>query len=230
VRLQRQFVYLAVILDAYSRKVVGWALDDSLQVRLTLRALEKALAERNPAPGLVHHSDRGIQYAAQEYVEGLQKYGIVASMSRPANPWDNAVCESFMKTLKQEEIYALQYTDRAALEAGITVFLEEYYNRQRLHSALGYRTPEEFEQAGRTGNHLGATVTMSFFRHEEIYRSEEERKREPRGSDSRLAPLDESPAGYSLASCSPAELASASPTEAHLVTTNFVRRQNVSER
>ena len=231
VRLQRQFVYLAVILDAYSRKVVGWALDDSLQVRLTLRALERAWAERKPAPGLVHHSDRGIQYAAQEYVEVLQRYGIVSSMSRPANPWDNAMCESFMKTLKQEEIEAMQYADLPALQTGIAVFLDQYYNRQRLHSALGYRTPEEFELAGTNSDaNLGARFTLSFLRHEEIYRSDEEWKREPPGSDSLLHRLDESPVEYSLASCSPAELASASPTETHRVTMNLVRRSNVSER
>jgi len=231
VRLQRQFVYLAVILDAYSRKVVGWALDDSLQVRLTLRALEKALAEREPPPGLVHHSDRGVQYAAQEYVEVLQRHGIVPSMSRPANPWDNAMCESFMKTLKQEEIEAMAYLDLPALEAGIAVFLDQYYNRQRLHSALGYRTPEEFELATADSvPSLGASFTMSFSRHEEIYRSDEERKREPPGSDPLLHRLDESPAEYSLASCSPAELASASPAETHRVTINLVRRSNISER
>jgi len=146
IRLKAEFVYLAVILDGFSRKVVGWALDRTLASRLAIRALEQAIAKRQPRPGLVHHSDRGVQYASGEYIAMLEKQGMIPSMSRPANPYDNASCESFIKTLKREEIYANQYDDLEHLRANIEGFIEQYYNRQRLHSALGYRSPEEFEQ------------------------------------------------------------------------------------
>jgi transposase InsO family protein len=214
-RLAKEFVYLAVILDAFSRKVVGWALDRTLTASLPKAALEMAIAARQPAPGLVHHSDRGVQYASAKYVQVLQQHGIVPSMSRPANPYDNASCESFMKTLKQEEIYGNDYRDLEHLRMNIETFIERYYNRCRLHSALGYRPPEEFEQAlDSTVNSAGAT--MSFFRHEEIYRPDSAKALT--GSDPQTAPqtigFDESPTGYSLASCSPAELASASPVDA----------------
>lgn len=169
VRLRCEFVYLAVVLDAFSRKVVGWALEKSLAARLTIAALEQAIAERNPPPGLVHHSDRGVQYACAEYVARLRTQQMVSSMSRPANPYDNASCESFIKTLKREEIYAGEYQDLADLRAHIEIFIEQYYNRQRLHSALGYRPPEEFE---RTAKASSAAASMSFFRHGEIYRSD----------------------------------------------------------
>jgi transposase InsO family protein len=169
-RLREQFLFLAVILDAFSRRVVGWALDESLQVSLALAALRKALALRRPAPGLVHHSDRGVQYAAREYVALLLEHGIAPSMSRAGNPYDNAKCESFMKTLKQEEIYTRQYRDRADLEAHIAQFLEQYYNRQRLHSALNYRSPEQFEHSLLQPPAALPAPSMSFFRHEEIYR------------------------------------------------------------
>src|SRR5262245_1461277 len=161
IRLKAEFVYLAVILDAFSRKVVGWALDRTLANRLTRSAVEHAIAQRRPRPGLVHHSDRGLQYARGEYVAILEQYGIVPSMSRPANPYDNASCESFIKTLKREEIYANKYDDLAQLRANIEEFIEEYYKRQRLHSALGYRSPEEFEQQRERQNSAdstGATV------------------------------------------------------------------------
>jgi putative transposase len=161
IRLKAEFVYLAVILDAFSRKVVGWALDRTLANRLTASALERAITQRRPRPGLVHHSDRGLQYARGEYVALLEKYGMVPSMSRPANPYDNASCESFIKTLKREEIYANKYDNLEHLRAHIEEFIEEYYNRQRLHSALGYRSPEEFEQQSERGNSVdspGATV------------------------------------------------------------------------
>jgi putative transposase len=170
IRLREQFLYLAVILDAFSRRVVGWALDDSLQAPLALAALRRAIQLRRPAPGLVHHSDRGVQYAANEYVALLREHQMTPSMSRAGNPYDNAKCESFMKTLKQEEIYTREYGDRADLEAHIGQFLEQYYNRQRLHSALNYRSPEQFEQSLlHTSQELPA-AKMSFFRHEEIYR------------------------------------------------------------
>jgi transposase InsO family protein len=169
IRLQREFVYLAVILDAFSRRVVGWALERSLATRLVLSALERAIATRRPPPGLVHHSDRGLQYASGEYVKLLQQHQMIPSMSRPANPYDNASCESFVKTLKREEIYANTYRDLEDLAAHIEAFIEEYYNRCRLHSALGYRPPDEFERHAATSppatSAAGATIT--FFRHGE---------------------------------------------------------------
>jgi len=145
IRLREEFVYLAVVLDAFSRRVVGWALDNSLYAPLAIAALQKAIAERKPSPGLVHHTDRGVQYAAHDYVAVLQQYGLVPSMSRAGNPYDNAQCESFIKTLKQEEIYTRQYRDLADLRAHMEQFLEQYYNRQRLHSALNYCSPAAFE-------------------------------------------------------------------------------------
>jgi transposase InsO family protein len=212
IRLQTEFVYLAVILDAFSRKRVGWELDRTLATRLTKAALEKAIALRQPLAGLVHHSDRGVQYASDEYVQTLQAKEMIPSMSRPANPYDNASCESFMKTLKREEIYANTYLDLEHLRTNIEAFIEQYYNRCRLHSALGYQSPDEFErQCQPTVASAGAT--MSFFRHEEDYRNY--RAPSPTRSGFHAAPLthsfDESPAGYSLASCSPAALTSASP-------------------
>ena len=146
IRLQREFVYLAVILDGFSRKVVGWELDRTLAAGCRSQALEQAIAERQPPPGLVHHSDRGLQYASTEYVECWVSTAMIPSMSRPANPYDNASCESFIKTLKREEIYANEYADLEHMRANIEEFIEQYYNRLRLHSALGYCSPEEFEQ------------------------------------------------------------------------------------
>jgi len=212
IRLRAELVYLAVILDAYSRKVVGWALERTLAARLPIAALEHALAERQPPPGLVHHSDRGVQYRSGDYVRILRKHQMIPSMSRPANPYDNASCESFMKTLKREEIYANQYQDLDHLRANVAEFIERYYNRCRLHSALGYLPPEEFEQAAQMGT-TSAGATMSFFRHAEIYRSD--RKKEPTEAGSPDHRFDESPAGYSSAGWSPPEPASASPTEDH---------------
>jgi putative transposase len=174
IRVREQFVYLAVILDAFSRRVVGWALDDSLHIELALAALRKALESRRPAAGLVHHSDRGLQYASREYVALLTQHGIWPSMSAAGNPYDNAKCESFMKTLKQEEIRTRQYRDRADLEAHIAEFLEQYYNRQRLHSALNYCSPEQFEQSLPQKSMAWPAATMSFLRHEEIYRPDVE--------------------------------------------------------
>jgi putative transposase len=216
IRLNREFVFLAVILDAFSRKVIGWQLDRTLTARLPLAALEQALGERKPPPGLVHHSDRGIQYACGAYVAALRQQGLIPSMSRPANPYDNASCESFMKTLKREEIHANEYRDLEHLRENVVLFIEDYYNRVRLHSALGYRPPAEFEQIVMAGaGSQGAT--MSFFRHREIFQSDVGLKteREPAEAGSLDHRLDESPAGYSLAGCSPAEPASASPSEDH---------------
>jgi putative transposase len=209
-------VFLAVILDAFSRKVVGWELDRTLAARLPIAALEKALAERKPPLGVVHHSDRGVQYASGVYVAVLQKHGMIPSMSRPANPYDNASCESFIKTLKREEIYANQYRDLDHLRANLAEFIDSYYNRVRLHSALGYKPPEEFEQDANTST-ISHGATMSFFRHEEIYRSDvgSNLEREPAETGPPDHRLDESPTGYSLAGCSPAEPASASPVEDH---------------
>ena len=147
VRLAEAFVYLAVILDAFSRKVVGWAMADHLRAELALDALEMALATRTViAGGLVHHSDRGIQYACGDYIARLEADGIQPSMSRVGCPYDNAMAESFMKTLKQEEVNGAAYRDLAHARAEIGTFLEQVYNRQRLHSALAYLSPEEYEQ------------------------------------------------------------------------------------
>lgn len=145
IRLVEQFVYLAVILDAYSRKVIGWELDDTLQARLAVAALKRALAQRGAPLGLVHHSDRGVQYACRDYVGLLESHGILISMSRKGNPYDNAQAESFMKTLKHEEVNLRAYRTIEQARESIGYFLEQVYNEKRLHSALDYRPPAEFE-------------------------------------------------------------------------------------
>jgi len=145
IRLREEFVFLAVILDAFSRRVIGWALDRTMEDELTLTALRMALSRRVVQAGLVHHSDRGSQYASNEYTDLLKANGIDISMSRKGNPWDNAACESFMKTLKYEEVLRNEYRDLPDARASIAEFLEKVYNQKRLHSALGYLPPAEFE-------------------------------------------------------------------------------------
>jgi putative transposase len=145
IRLRTEFVYLAVVLDAFSRRVIGWALGRTLEAGLAIAALRMALCERRPSSGLVHHSDRGVQYASGCYTEMLKRHSITISMSRKGNPYDNAACESFMKTLKQEEVYRNEYRDFQDARCSVGEFLERVYNRKRLHSALGYLPPAEFE-------------------------------------------------------------------------------------
>ena len=145
IRLRTEFVYLAVVLDAFSRRVIGWALGRTLEAGLAVMALRMALIGRQPAAGLVHHSDRGVQYAAQDYTEMLKQHNVTISMSRKGNPYDNAACESFMKTLKYEEVYRNEYRDFHDAQTSIGEFLERVYNQKRLHSALGYVPPAEFE-------------------------------------------------------------------------------------
>jgi len=151
VRLQQEFIYLAVILDVYSRRVIGWNMSRQLDSEFAQEALESALRQRRPAPGLVHHSDRGVQYACRDYVKRLESCGITISMSRPGNPYDNAWAESFMKTLKVEEVDGRRYRNFDHAKSSIATFIEEVYNQQRLHSALDYRSPVEFETDLKNG-------------------------------------------------------------------------------
>lgn len=145
VRLSEAFVYLAAVLDAFSRKVIGWSMAAHLPASLALEALAMALRTREVSPGLVHHSDRGVQYACGDYIQRLAAAGVQPSMSRPGCPWDNAMAESFMRTLKREEVDGRAYRDLTQAKASIGTFLEEVYNRQRLHSALAYLAPEAYE-------------------------------------------------------------------------------------
>jgi putative transposase len=169
-RLEDEFVYLAVVLDAYSRRVIGWALDRTMTGSLTMEALERALALRRPSPGWVHHSDQGSQYACVEYVDLLERSGAVLSMSRAGCPWENGRCESFIKTLKQEEIDARPYRTLEELAAHVEEFIERVYNPVRLHSALAYQSPVEFEQQQSSGGQRPKWLpaSMSFLRHREI--------------------------------------------------------------
>ena len=157
IRLRNEFVYLAVVLDAYSRRVIGWELGRTLEAELAIRALQMALRERNwKAEQLIHHSDRGVQYASSDYTGILEQAGIQISMSRRGNPYDNARAERFMRTLKEEEVQGTDYLDLEDTRSRMGEFLEQVYNRQRLHSALRYLTPEEFEQASEAMESAGA--------------------------------------------------------------------------
>ncbi len=153
IQLSREYVYLAVVMDVYSRRCVGWELGRNIDTRLTLGALQKALETRGPGlEGLVHHSDQGVQYASREYVKCLEEHGIRVSMSRRGNPYDNAFAESFMKTLKYEEVYLNEYdTFKEALE-NIERFIDEVYNQKRLHSSIGYKSPIDYEKTLNINN------------------------------------------------------------------------------
>jgi len=146
IRIQSGFVYLAAILDAFSRRVIGYAISARLDTSLTLEALRMAIAWRRPGPGVIHHSGQGVQYAATDYVDGLEHYGFSISMARRGNPYDNARMESFFKTLKQEEVYLYEYETLDDVLARLPYFIEDVYNHKRLHSALGYVPPDEFEE------------------------------------------------------------------------------------
>jgi len=163
VRLTREFVYFAVVLDVFSRKVIGWALGKGLKAQLPLSALEQAIADRKPPPGVVHHSDQGVQYGSREYMQKLRDHRMLPSMSRPGNPYDNATCESFLKTIKREEIYASEYRDFEDLRQKVEEFIDRYYNRSRLHSALGYCSPEEFENRRKTQSGAPLAGVITFF-------------------------------------------------------------------
>jgi transposase InsO family protein len=158
IRLETEFVYLAVGIDAFSRRVIGWELDRTVEDDLPLAALRMALEARRPSPGLVHHSDRGSQYAAGDYTDLLKTHGCQISMSHTASPWENAGCESWMKTLKCEEVYRQEYRSLAEARGSIERFIEKVYNQKRLHSALDYSPPVEFEQALLAGAAAGVRL------------------------------------------------------------------------
>lgn len=154
IRLQSGFIYLSVMIDAWSRKVIGYAASSSIDVNLITVTLDRAFATRRPVCGLIHHSDRGVQYTAKSYQLKLAAYGMIGSMSRKGTPTDNPQAESFMKTLKYEEVYALGYKTISDVKVRLPIFLDEVYNGRRIHSALGYLTPVEFEQ------HFAASRSM----------------------------------------------------------------------
>lgn len=145
IRINNGFVFLAVILDLYSRKIIGWAISKKIDGQLTLDALDMAIARRNPPKGVIHHSDRGVQYLCEKYTDKLNEFGFYSSCSRKGNPYDNAWTESFMKTLKHEEIYMGHYETYLEVVENLPKFMDEIYNKKRLHSSLGYLPPDEFE-------------------------------------------------------------------------------------
>ena len=161
IRITMAFVYLAVILDLYSRKAIGYALSEQIDTDLSLRALQMALQRRDPPVGVIHHSDRGVQYAAHEYIDVLRAYQFQISMSRKGNPYDNAAAESFIKTLKTEEVYLWEYQTMADVQRRLPYFIEDVYNQKRLHASLGYRPPAEYEAmlVPETLNHPCLTLT-----------------------------------------------------------------------
>jgi putative transposase len=179
-RLSGEFVFLAVVLDAFSRRVLGWAVGPTLRAELPLEALNLAIQRRRPGPGLVHHSDRGVQYACGDYIGRLEQFQIRSSMSYPARPWENARCERFMRTLKEEEIDCRQYNSLEELKTNVEDFIENFYNSVRLHAALNYVSPVEFESRqlqrqppllalGSAPLAAAPPAAMSFRRHREIY-------------------------------------------------------------
>jgi len=157
--IRHAFVYLAVILDLFARRAVGYAISPKIDTALCLQALQMAIADRRPPEGIVHHSDRGVQYASHDYVEVLLKHGFRISMSRKGNPYDNAAAESFFKTVKIEEVYLWEYRTLEDVQIRLPFFIQQVYNLKRLHSSLGYRPPVEFEELFLTQNPCPATLT-----------------------------------------------------------------------